>query len=145
MRRRSFAGRGRQGCRPSAPAPAAPAPTSAARLGPLGDGFRGRRVGRLGLCGIGLGDGLDRRSGRRSARELALAVPVRLPIVGAELRNGGESSEEVVVVPGDNTAGQGTIAGTGDDLGDGTPFGICLEAGGDDENWAVWVNSFLGI
>jgi len=50
---------------------------------------------------------------------------------------GGTGVLDTPVCAGDDTAGQGTICGVGDDLGDAVPFGICLEAGSDNERWAV--------
>lgn len=56
---------------------------------------------------------------------------------------GGTGVLDTFVVPGDDTAGQGTIAGTGDDLGDGTPFGIACYAGADDTKWPVLLRGLI--
>ena len=43
------------------------------------------------------------------------------------------------VVPGDNTAGQCTGVTTSDDIFLGTPFGVALHAGADDQAAPVWI------
>lgn len=56
---------------------------------------------------------------------------------------GGTGVIDTVVVPGDDTAGQGTIGGTGDDIGDGTVFGIACYAGADDTRWPVLIRGLI--
>ena len=49
----------------------------------------------------------------------------------------GSAVIDTLVVPGDDTAGQGTWAGPADDLGDATPFGVMMYAGANDTKWPV--------
>lgn len=53
------------------------------------------------------------------------------------MKCGGTGVLDTVIVPGDDTAGQATIAGTGDDVGDCTPVGVAMFAGADDTSWPV--------
>ncbi len=51
--------------------------------------------------------------------------------------SGGSGVINTPYIPGDNTAGQGTIAGTSDDVGDCVVAGVSLFAGADDTKWPV--------
>ena len=55
----------------------------------------------------------------------------------SSMKCGGTGVLDTVIVPGDDTAGQGTIAATTDDVGDCTPVGVAMFAGADDTNWPV--------
>jgi len=61
---------------------------------------------------------------------------VGLPLTGS---NNGALVAGKFVVPGDNTAGQATGVTTSDDLFLGTPFGIALHAGADDQAAPVFI------